>query len=359
MSWDALDKEYYFTKDSNKSEMRQIITDCFILAGYVLFQDKISDEKMIPYLIDNLCIDLERQDGEYLFLSNTIFEREDSLLVFQTYKDSNYRNTIENLLDQGKPVIVQTITSRLKFSRNYNLDAPIVEDPSLGHAFILLHHDEDSFYYLEEPEFQINYENFISYKGRKDIGIIKKEEFYEVLELGVNLYTVELNEKITLEELRKEAVWSIRESIRQYKAKMAPIENGYEVIGGREVYVKYIEFLKEKPQLLSDPVLKWKFMNWYGLFHWQFGSMMRRRKILRLWLESLPMDTPVVTELIQKVYSAEREWSRIFTTIQMRYAKKRYEISDKLIQFFEKIIPFEDEMFELLEVFVNEYEKNM
>jgi|GEM_PF-2827011 len=114
---------------------------------------------------------------------------------------------IEELLNQGQMVILNTVFELISFYIRYNPDydiknfTPGVDD----HFCLILHHDEEYFYYVEKIPYTVLMDNYVPYEYNNQIGVISKSEMAKATNIYMSCSTLEFRkEDLNGEEFKKD-----------------------------------------------------------------------------------------------------------------------------------------------------------
>jgi hypothetical protein len=285
--------------------------------------------------------------SDFCFLDTSIHE-----CGFQKHyvlgKGAQALSKVEELLDLGKAVIIQTYIHRVPFFKDffgfdYELDEEYYQkNYQMHHVFLAVGHDADHLYYVEAP-FNRSPERFTPYEGNPTIGVISKQEMGPAFEAFFNYTYLEIDERKMADMF--EAVASvINQSIQNYhqpRSTSGQLTNFY----GQEAIVRTIrhltsdsfDFLQKIPQYgitLGD------------LLIWKLQDVNNRRRLLakafvkyRQLFES--GDAEGVTQLLSTITQA---WQvSIANFIKMR-VKKKYAMDDGLRELLSGIPGLEEEL---------------
>lgn len=110
--------------------------------------------------------------------------------------DQNSIHYLEEILDTGKSVIMQTVFPKFKYYIEYNpeFDLSTYDDGESNHVNIILYHEKDSFYFADKIPYRVNLENYVPYEFNSQVGIISKRELAEATDYFLRYYTLDVDE---------------------------------------------------------------------------------------------------------------------------------------------------------------------
>jgi len=198
MSYSDLNLNYFFTKEGEKDKFVEMCANCIAQNVYLIMKNRINEEfdPFNLFLEDVTPLLIIKQARKELHIVNllpfkpkfmdnvtfsvTVFENAPNVVAF-----------LENQLDQGQLVLVQTAIQMLKYSifydPEYQMDERFVRN---GHAILLLWYDDECFYFVENPVLvspaRCQYFN-------KEVIKIKKTEFDVALRNYTRSSTISIN----------------------------------------------------------------------------------------------------------------------------------------------------------------------
>ncbi len=215
MESDLKDLSFFTEKDGTR-DMFSMQLNCFESSVYniLLNQFKMNKKQIAALFIRDInpTFWINRTTGSYRMynLSRNITPLWTKYVKVNTYLREGDRESvrfIEELLNQGHMVIVTTVFEVLSFYRRYdpaydiNDYSPAVED----HNFIILHHDNEYFYYVEKLPYTVIMDNYVPYEFNHQIGIIPKSDMERALSHYMRCCTLEFNEEqLSGEEFKKD-----------------------------------------------------------------------------------------------------------------------------------------------------------
>jgi hypothetical protein len=293
---------------------------------------------------------------DFCFLDRTIHE-----YGFQKHyvlgKGTQVLSEVEELLDRGKAVIIQTYIHRVPFFKDffgfeYDLDEEYYQNNyQLHHTFLVVGHDRDNLYYVEAP-YNRNPDRYISHEANPTIGVILKQEMYPAFDAFFNYTYLDIDEE-KMANMFEVVAKVIRQSIENYNPLLQTLKNttpnntsnNINYYFGREAITRTIahltgdsfDFLQKIPQYgitLGD------------LLIWKLQDINNRRRLLGKALikyrDSFECgDAEGIIQLLAKLSQA---WQiSIANFIKMRY-KKKYVMDDGFRQVLLGIPGLEEEL---------------
>ncbi len=353
MSKELLEKEYYFDKEGKKDMFYDMSYYCLLTCAYEIAKNQTNRaDELIYSLIDDLSLFIilnEKNKIKEIF-TNSIEEMQYNYIV-NDYKEENEAAIplLQSLLDSGEAVIVHTITELLDFSINYTLGYNI-EEFEPGHVFLILHYDEENYYYLEDPFAQINYDYFIPYKGRKDIGVMAKDKMNEIFKHYLRCHTISFNwDQEDLLQTRVKA--TIEESIKSYSKPEETLETGNVQYTGRAAICKLME-LSEGEGIDLNAGVEGESVNLLGFLPWLFSILDKKRRLLALGLQLLVKQEKVMgvdERLFEALKKSEKLWVKCKNLIEKNKIRGKERFDSTYSSILKEILEVEDVLNELLE----------
>ena len=336
-----IDMEYHFLKNGEADDY-SLYLDCDILMIYFISKRKLKSTKgMKELLMSDITIEvIQNQDGSIYNISHLTFPFRDDIFKVQYYKGNGYQSIkeIEELLDKGELVIVNTFMQKVPFSHQYRESDYTVPDQ---HSFLIIAYDQQSFYYVEMPQI-INAKNYIPYGENKSVGIIDKEVLRPAFDDLLNFATVSFDEqKINNGSQFKELIQIM---LKNYK-KGVLYENGRKVSQGFAAIQCLIDICNRNSLDLYDSSTFTQ-MWLVGLFNWKTWSIASQRKLLKYALEEYDEECnyDVKLNLIDRLEELFKLWVDIGLFIRVRAGKGETTFGTIYIEHFQKLKDKEEEL---------------
>ncbi|WP_054742674.1 hypothetical protein [Cellulosilyticum ruminicola] len=351
MSEALLTQNYYFDAQGRKDPFYDMSYFCLVTCIYQIYKNAQPQAQQVMYsLIDDLSVFMilnQEREIEEIFTNEIATESCNYSL--EEYEGEEGLKVLHQLLEEGKPVIVCTVTELLDFSINYTPDYDLKEfEP--GHVFIILHFDGENYYYLEDPFAQINYDYFIPYKERKDIGVMPKEK----MEAAFNGYLQCIIAKLNLEQshlVEERVKQSILSSVQNYYKPNENLESGKVKYTGRNVICELMKLVEKGLDLNgSIPGVTTKLI---GFIPWLCSILYKKRKLLTLGLKDLSdkYETfEVAPELFECLKQSEKKWTKFKNRIEKNKVRHIESLDESYIPVLKEILEVEDQLNELLKI---------
>jgi hypothetical protein len=362
MSKRLLTQTYYYTKDGSADRIAHSLENCFEQHSYILLKNNkdIKTSLIHSYVTPLPFYVFEWPDGS---IDMAVVSTECPVncvrfnkVITETTEDK--ASVLERLLDKGNPVIVQTVVEKLRFTRFYREDFDMA-DFIPGHVFSILHYDKENFYYTEKPG-NIKKRNFQSYKNRKDIGYIAREDMYAAFDDYLVAYTVEFIKDNSI-HLTWRNMEMIRYSIDTYFNRIQPhyyYMNKKEKLTyffGRKAILKCLDLSAKSGRFLLDKkTSKLSGVHNMELLRWQIKMLIGRKTLLVHWLRDMAFFSGT-SVLVKALDASSRAWRNLSNYLVKSYFKKHYRFDGSYSPFLQKALDMEDIAFEKLDAF---YERN-
>ncbi len=206
----------FFKEKDGTTDMFSLQLNCFETSVYNILLNQFKlDKKQIAALfirdINPTCW-INRTTGNYRMynLSRNITPLWTKYVKVNTYVREGDRESvkyIEELLNRGQMVIINTIFEILSFYRRYNpaYDTKDYNPGAEDHFCIILHHDMENFYYVEKIPYTVIMDNYVPYEFNNQIGIIPKCDIERATNLYMKCCSLEVREdELNGEELKKD-----------------------------------------------------------------------------------------------------------------------------------------------------------
>ncbi|WP_027630731.1 non-ribosomal peptide synthetase [Ruminiclostridium cellobioparum] len=340
-----IDMEYHFLKNGETDDY-SIYLDCASLMLYFISKKKLKSIKGIRelFLGDIVPKVIQNSDGSIYDVDHLAYPFREDIFKVQYYRDKGYQSIkeIEELLDKGELVIVNTFMQRVPFSVHFRGAEYSALEVNDEHTFLIIAYDKQRFYYVEIPHV-INAENYIPYDGNKSVGIIDKEELRPAFDVLLNFATVSVDEQ----KLNKGSQLKklIQLTLDNYE-KGVFYEEGRKVSQGFAAIPCLME-LCEKCNLDLNNRKVFTGTTLVELFNWKIWMIASQRKLLKFVLEEYDEECnyEVRLNLMDRLEELCKMWidlghliggrhgkgEAIFDTFYMEYLRELKDKEEELI----------------------------
>ncbi len=340
-----IDMEYHFLKNGETDDY-SIYLDCASLMLYFISKKKLKSIKGIRelFLGDIVPKVIQNSDGSIYDVDHLAYPFREDIFKVQYYRDKGYQSIkeIEELLDKGELVIVNTFMQRVPFSVHFRGAEYSALEVNDEHTFLIIAYDKQRFYYVEIPHV-INAKNYIPYDGNKSVGIIDKEELRPAFDVLLNFATVSVDEQ----KLNKGSQLKklIQLTLDNYE-KGVFYEEGRKVSQGFAAIPCLME-LCEKCNLDLNNRKVFTGTTLVELFNWKIWMIASQRKLLKFVLEEYDEECnyEVRLNLMDRLEELCKMWidlghliggrhgkgETIFDTFYMEYLRELKDKEEELI----------------------------
>ena len=348
-----LEDSYYINRDGTPDEFVYSLGHCSLVCAYLILKNSYENinEYCDIFLNDTtICLSqYEDNNLETIRLNENEFIR--NVFDFkQSENKSDAFNELESLLDRGQRVFVQTVSQMLPFSRHYNPNFNMA-DFIPGHGFLVVHHDEKFFYFVESPDLA-NKLHLKTYKGNMEIGLLEKELAKKVFGAFCNIYTVDIN-KNNLNASYSNFTYAIQQSIANY-TRESDYNGSNRNFYGREAILRLIDICEEQSISLNQIAIHKR--DYYDFFDWKIWTIKGARKALCLCLSKKDYDIKNKDISISIIEDALKKnidiWEKTFRLMGKKYFKGDFLLDGDFKKNFVAVLESEDEIIELLKQIV-------
>ena len=337
-----INMEYHFLKNGEANEYSLYI-ECDTLMLYFISKKKLKSIKGMRelFLADITLEVIQNKDGSIYNVDHLSYPFREDIFKVQYYKDKGSQSIkeIEELLDKGELVIVNTFMQKVPFSIHYR-ESDYSPPENDKHNFLIIAYDEQRFYYVEIPHV-INAKNYIPYGENKSVGIIDKEVLRPAFDDLLNFATVSFDEqKINNGSQFKELIQIM---LKNYE-KGVYYEDGRKVSQGFAAIQCLIDICNTNSLDLNDSrnfVQMWL----VGLFNWKTWSIASQRKLLKYALEEYDEECnyDVKLNLIDRLEELFKLWVDLGYFIRVRHGKGETIFGTIYIEYFQELKDKEEE----------------
>lgn len=191
---------FFRTADGETDEAAAAL-NCFEVSVYNILKNsrQLSKEMVIPLFLRDInpVLWYNKETGIFRFHNRTrnvlpLWRKYVGLNRVETHGNADAIRVLENLLDQNKMVILQTVFNRLNFFIHYSpaFNMADYNDAEDQHANVIVSHDEKNLYYIEK---NIRIDNFVPFQGNEQIGVVAKKDVLEALRYFMRCFTLEIS----------------------------------------------------------------------------------------------------------------------------------------------------------------------
>lgn len=199
MPKDALDNTYFLNKLGVPDPFVQNLNDCYERALYFILSNLV--ENVAEYqkiFIGDLSFCLKFDPG-YRNL-RLIPDKNDFAEALVLEKQFHLKNNadesmlqIENLLNENFYLMLRTAENKLPFLKRFDPDYIIDETYNPGHFLLIIWHDKENLYYVENPQ-NLSLERHVTLASNSEVGIIKKSDIITPFNYFVECFSVKINQ---------------------------------------------------------------------------------------------------------------------------------------------------------------------
>jgi len=281
---EVLNFTFKYDKLGKLDPFYELVTDCFPKIAYsVLKQEKeFNCEWFWNSMVNGLLLATIRD------CSKSFYDFQPIYIPWNNYINFVEIDTIDNpilcleeTINKNGYAIVQTITPLIEFisyyDPNFNSD-----NYKPGHAFLLLHYDND-YYYYHQDESIINYSNYTPLDLNKEIGIIHRSKLDVLFNKMLYIYTIVLNNSDMANSYEK-ILNLIKKYSLSYFNKSNEIKNSLNTSYGHRA-IKNLRNNFGKEVDLTEISKAYPFVKLGNVLVWRFSSARNSRRILNIWLK--------------------------------------------------------------------------
>lgn len=325
-SLEILDKRFIIEKDGGKDIYYGLLGSCFQQCLYLI--GKCENQEMISKIFYNLFVDdinliIEVDENAPIAKFNVnsfsgcygVFN-----LRYYEKKGEQAVSLLENLLDEGKIVAVDTLLQQAKFSQKYTPDF-VYTSQSSGHIFTAVAHDKKYFYITDNIDF-IKTDVVKSYPSNDGIYMIDKEYMMIPFSCYCIFWTANLDLQKTQKSFYDTAYMQsiLNDVVSSYKKKNC-LENDRNVLYGRNAIVYLIEMCKLESFNIETAILPGTTVSVYGQILWQLGYLFYNRMIFLEFLKRNFKDVYENQQFIDVFESALRRIDLLKNTLIIRHIR--------------------------------------
>ncbi|WP_042199098.1 hypothetical protein [Paenibacillus camerounensis] len=196
----ALDSNYFLNKAGVPDPFVQNLNDCYERALYFIMSNRIENiSKYQKIFIGDLsfCLKIDPSYRNMRLTPNKNDFAEALVLErhFHLVNDANESMLqIENLLNDNFYLMLRTAENKLPFLKRFDPDYVIDESYNPGHFLLIIWHDKENLYYVENPQ-NLSLERHITLASNSEVGIIKKSDILIPFNYFVECFSVKINQE--------------------------------------------------------------------------------------------------------------------------------------------------------------------
>ena len=275
--------EYSFKYTNNKADPYfRFLRDCHTSHAYVLYKNHYKDcfYFWLSCMNDMTFSIATTEEDEIMDLGFPDNIRWNSYIKYTpvpTIHD-NPINTLLKLIDDGHTPSVTTKYHLLKFSLYYD-PSIIDENYNLAHNIIILHYDEENYYFFDTSAIK-----FEPYKVNNEIGVIKRKEADSVFKKQLQLHLISFDD---LQEgyLKANFQCMLDMYISRFYDKSKQFVNSYYVQHGESAYEKLISICETKKPMFKTPARLFSGQSLNQILAWKAMMIIGRKTVVSWWLD--------------------------------------------------------------------------
>lgn len=263
-------------------------------------------------------------------------------LHYYTDKGQAALAKISAFLEQGKFIFLHTFNSRVPFYIGFKgYEAPV--DDISSHHILLIHYENDMFYYAEAP-WMLNNENFVRFRDSESIGSIHNNDLLPAAGVFCNY--------IVLEQLNMNKLNLLKGNLNEYMnlQKKVYFQGSSETthmnsntFAGKKAIERLITAYTGKVIHFADEIINDRTI---GLNYLIYTMVMRRKRLIKA-LEYSNEDTPFSKEeLIAGIELSIKSWEALRSYLMKAILRKGTVNGDSIKDYLLIILEKENRLFE-------------
>lgn len=360
---DLKDLIFFHNRDGSVDEVAMSL-NCFECSVYNILNNSkaLSKEQIVPLFIKDI--------NPTLWCDNTtgVFKitNQNSSLVPLWHKyvsvskqvkreDTDSIHYLEEILDRGKVVVIQTVFPRLKYYIEYNpdFDLSTYDDGESNHVNILLYNEDDKFYFADKIPDRANLENYVPYEFNNQIGIILKSELAEATNYFLRYYTLDINELKFIQNdcCKKDIVEHIHSIAGNYTGRVE--HDGdytrYYGVAGIEKLMEYCNQGVDMKKYFHTP--DWGLSNRITFDIWMLHGSRRLLWEYLVLIKNGKGSSEEFEYLMNTTYEARTQWIILQRSFAKLVKSDPMLLNAKIAERIQKILEVENRLNKLLENF--------
>jgi hypothetical protein len=331
--------------ESSRLTNSKYLFDCFVnqLHAILQFHNIKDTDKFIKSIVNDLNIKIIFDDDNIVnYIASHKVPLNSDVIIFGKHEDKydDRLLLIEDLLENGKSLIINPDCRFIKFSRYYqeNFDLNLREN---FHKFTILCMDNKYYYYYDNPV-HFNPEYHLQYKIFKSIGYVSKAELDKALSKSLKLDIITVAFDFKEDSINKNAVDCLKSYAKSFFNHTGNNQgDSLETIYGKEAINKLIMLCdldtKQQYKLIS-PRAK-------GDLFWQLSNLVRKREIALYWLENSEYNfTSNKEKVIESIKKSAELWQHFANTILRNIFSNRTLFETKQKEYLIEILKEEEKL---------------
>lgn len=353
-------EDFFYDKDFNIIEDVAIAGDCVQQLLAIIMKKKVNKNyNQYAVYMGDISFNISVDNGGYItrsaIKSNETLNAKNILqknrIIIRNDCEKAMKAITQALNTEGY-AILRTVDAYLPFSiysnEKYNLD----NFQENGHFIMIVAEDNNNYYFIDQLT-EVKLESFKHVNLRKDIGVCEKDIFKTPLSFYAKIITAEFNEEnilnagLTGSRIINESVDNFYNNISTRITEDTKIK----IIGGKVALEYLLNACKEGKFILNKKVYNSTIKGYcdFDIGHELMNGatgLKNRRLVLKGFLQNkVLLDTE---ELITSVNNSIEVWDRFKNHIIKKILKKEYFFGGKDIDYIEKIVDAEKEMFKCM-----------
>lgn len=346
---EALSASYYYS-DNKPDNLISVLGNCWENNVYLIMKQKlgnlVNEINLYNLFVEDINIFIE-------YFSNNTFKINQQLSTINqgiyTVQVSEIKGNaqkalsiLEDLLDTGEIILINTVCQQLRFSTYYNSDFDIGgHNPT--HGFLILWHDKDNLYYVENS-LKLNPNFHKSLKGNGEIGVANKMDFMRAFDQAVicNTFTFNLKNIMNSDSILPAILETI--VLNYYSDKIETSEAG-EYWYGRKAIEKLLQLCSNN-NIYLNKTLGPHFLYPMQEYIWiAISNLCNRRKLLQLCINNHKELNIQDVYVINDIFNQNVEfWIILRNTIEKNCRNNHFTFNSDYKKCIEKIIHSEDRL---------------
>lgn len=313
---------------------------CTDKMDYAFFKYRHPDVPVTPGLfLNDINIDMEVRAGTEL-CSLSLSRYDNPLFETVPYDPdpATPMRLIETLLEEGKIILIQTVSKWLPFFKHYDESFDAARFTP-GHVFMAVGHAGDELYYIEVPK-SIRRENFTPHPDNPELGILKKKVLEKPIQYYLKCFAYREDSRPKEGGQAGGAAPFIRLLLESYQTPSAT-QGGLAYYQGHGALVKLLELCRAQTLLTNTPVPFRPHLTYCNLFEWQFRSAAEARTLWKLFFQQEPEKHQGILEALDESVIC---WEIVKNTIQKNEFRGQVVLDRSYLPHFEHLLQSEERL---------------
>jgi hypothetical protein len=360
-----LENFYFYNNRDGSEDIIAISLNCFEASIYNVVKNsyKLPKDILLPLCLKEIYPSFSYNEATGVFRLLNLNQR--VIPIWSKYikinkvvrkRDSQSIKFLEDLLDKGQMVMVQTAFANVRFLKwwdpNYDLNTFLEGEGH--HIMIVVYHEGDKIYYAEKVPELINKDYFVPYELNEQIGVAFKSEIEDASNYFLRCYTLDVNiDSINETKSFKKQINDYMHNLAASYSPCTESVDGTTNYYGIEAYRKFAEFCDEGRDLKDYFItMGWSITERVAYDIWMvYGS----RTILKEYINSIKSDNtenyhwqkPLIETLRKDII----EWKRLEKLVVKLTSSGCQRLNNEISNQIHNIISMEDKMNILLKEF--------